>query len=288
MLEELIRREHSHPPIAVLDWDNTCIRGDIADAVFHQLCQDLAFRFEAPGFWDWIGEAGLENRVAEAYQMLRVKPDRENRMRLRFALEQTRQVLHEGDDDTRAWAWDTGAFVGWTEEEVVDYTRQVIARELERPLEVVSIELEGEQVSVARGLRLRAEMKELVEVLQRSDWQVWVLSASPQWEVEAFAATYGISRHRVVAMRREIVDGRISPAVAPPVSYSDGKLDAYRMLISRGEAPSFVAGDSLGDWKILEFSVQARLLIEPAPPPLREFALWRKSAGEAWLLQRFD
>jgi phosphoserine phosphatase len=287
-LEELIRREHSHAPRAVFDWDNTCIRGDIADAVFHQLCEDLAFRFDGPGFWDWITEAGLEDRVSQTYERFCMDPDRENRLRLRVALEQTHKFLHDGEDYASAWAWDTGAFVGWREQEVRDYTQEVIARELTRPLQVQTIEHDGDQLMLARGLRMRPEMKELVEALQRAGWQVWVLSASPRWEVEAFAALYGIPPQRVVGMRREVEGDRITAVVGPPVCYSDGKLDAYRMFISRDEPPSIVAGDSLADWKTLESSAEARLLVEPAPAALRDFALWRKREGEMWLLQKFD
>jgi phosphoserine phosphatase len=287
-LEELIDRNHARSPIAVFDWDNTCIRGDIADAVYHEISLDLAFHFESPGFWDWITENGSENNIVEAYHRYCTKPHAESRLRLRVGFEQARKRMHDGPDDASAWAWDSGAFVGWTTAEVREYTRRVVMSELTRPEKIETIGTESETIEIRTGLRLHAEMMELMQALQERGWQVWVLSASPQWEIEAFAGLYGIPPTRTIGMRRELHGDRITSQVAPPVSYSDGKLDAYRLFINYERAPSLVAGDSLGDWKILESSEAVRILIDPAPAQLREFALWRKGLGESWLLQTFD
>lgn len=288
VLEGLFEQAHGRSRIAIFDWDNTCIEGDIADVVFHHLCGDLAFHFEAPGFWDWFTEAGQGGQVSKIYETYVSNPSQENRSRLRLAMESTRKEMHLGPDDASAWAWDSGAFVGWSEEDVRTYTSKIIYLELARPMGIETIRLCGNNFELAVGLKVRKEIKELVTDLIATNWQVWVISASPQWEVESFAALFGIPHDRVVAMRRVVVGNRISAAVAPPVSFSDGKLDAYQACVSRTVPPSLVAGDSLGDWKILESSEGVRLIIEPAPPALREFALWRAQMGEHWLLQAFS
>lgn len=284
-LEHLIQDETAEPKIAVFDWDNTCVRGDISDAVFHQLCSDLAFRFDAPGFVDWLMEARCQDLVSPALGRFLSDPSEGNKNNLCASFEVTRKALHESMDDTSAWAWDTGAFIGWTETEVKQYTKNVINQELARGLRT--------EVHIGNGaepphLVLRPEMKELTGKLMAADWQVWILSASPQWQVEEFASLYDVPPSRVVGMRREITQGKITLQVIPPVSFSDGKLDAYRTFISREYPPLLVAGDSLGDWKLLEASDKVRLLVEPVPSALREFAEWRRSAGEAWLFQAFD
>ena len=101
------------------------------------------------------------------------------------------------------------------------------------------------------------------------------------------AARYGVPARRVVGMRREIENSRISGIVAPPVPFSDGKLDAYRMFIDRGQRPQFVAGDSINDWKLLEFAECAHLVVEPTGERLRDFARWRRREGEQWMIQEF-
>ncbi len=287
-LEQLLRTDFPYTPIAAFDWDNTCIRGDLGTAVFHHLARDLAFRFEAPGFWDWLQEVLPVDEVSAAYEAFCTRADATSRAKLRFQLERQRQRVHEGEDDTSAWAWYSGVFIGWGEEEARQYSRKAIACELARPREFETVEFQGESIRIARGIRLRPAVKELVELLQKAGWVVWIVSASPQWEVEAFAALYGIPADRVVAMRREVRDGRITRIPIRPVSYGDGKLDAYRTFVDFSQPPTLAAGDSLGDWKLLEWAERTRILVEPAPEKLREFALWRKSEGEEWLLQRFD
>jgi phosphoserine phosphatase len=286
VLEELRARKFSTPPIAVFDWDNTCIRGDIADATFHALASALAFRFDAPGFWEWVNEASLATPIREAYDKFCAAPTPAHRAQLRLAFEQTRHALQSGEDDNAAWAWDTGAFIGWTPDQVRAYARQVIARELSRGREIETLRAEdGTTFEIQWGLSLHPEVRALIQELRRAGWQVWIISGSPQWLVEEFGARYGFPRARVVGMRRVIVKGRITSEVAPPCSYGDGKLDAYHQFVSAREAPTLVAGDSLGDWKLLEGAREVRLLIEPIKEKLRAFAEFRQRCGEHWLIQ---
>lgn len=283
-MERLLARKHNPPPIAIFDWDNTCVNGDTADMVFHQLCRDLTFKFDAPGFVDWIEELPVPTRILECYESYRARPSPEHRAALKFEFERTRWTLHNSKDDNQAWAWDSGAFVGWKPTQVREYTRRTIARELAQPLHVERL---GE-LDIPRGLRLRPEMHELVYEMQRAGWQVYIITASPQWEIEAFAERYFIPSHHVIGMRRAIVDGRITAQIEPPVSWGDGKLDAYQMFITRERPPNFATGDSVGDWKLLEWATDGALVIEPIPASLRNYAHWKQSLGEPWFIQKFD
>jgi phosphoserine phosphatase len=206
---------------------------------------------------------------------------------LRF--EQLRKALLEGEDDTAAWTWDSGAFIGWRVNEARAFVERVITRELTRSPMTETLRLDGEQtIELGWGLRIYDEIKELVGALRDLGWQVWINSASPRWEVEPFAARYGFRPERIIGMQREIVDGVLTQTVQPPVCFGDGKLGAYQMCISCTQAPTLVAGDSLGDWKLLESAGEARLLIEPLAASLRTFAEWRKSEGEKWMVQKFS
>lgn len=328
VLEGLLAREFKKQPIAVFDWDHTCIAGDTSNQVFHALCRDLAFRFDHPEFVDWVEEIPIPTRILECVEMYWARPSEETRAALRFELERTRWALHESEDDNQAWAWDSGAFVGWTPEQVRDYTRRVIADELAQPLETeflphparllrsggsqasgaetVKVDLSGLHyleraqlmrsmdldadltLPLGRGLRLRGEMRELIQAMQGAGWAVYVITASPQWEIEAFAERYSILPENVVGMRRAVIDGQIRAALEPPCSWGDGKLDAYRMFVSQTKLPNFCAGDSVGDWKLLEWAQDCALLVEPTTDSLRGFARWKQSVGETWLVQSFD
>jgi phosphoserine phosphatase len=323
-LQALLAQRFDYTPIAVFDWDHTCIQGDTSNAVFHELCRDLAFRFDHPDFFDWVEEIPIPSRIVECVEVYWARPSRETRAALRFELERTRWALHESEDDNQAWAWDSGAFVGWRPVEVREYTRRVIARELAQPLRAETLthpaQMRAEKIgagavrqdlsalhyleraqhmramdldadltlTLPRGLRVRDEMRELMYEMRAAGWQVYVITASPQWEIEAFAERYFVPPQNVIGMRRAVVDGRITGALEPPCSWGDGKLDAYNLFISRARPPNFCAGDSIGDWTLLEWATDGALLVEPSPEELRNFALWNQSIGGNWLIQNFD
>lgn len=288
-LQELLGARFSHTAIAIFDWDNTCIDGDIADLTFHHLCADMKFRFSHGGFWAWIDEIAFPNRIADYVESYLRAATSETRHRLRFELERVRHLLHEGEDDNRAWAWDGGAFVGWTPEEVREYAQKVIRQESASPFEIETLIVDGhDPLQLAHGLGQYPEMQVLMQAFIRAGWDVRIISASPQWLVEECAAQFGIEPDRVIGMRREIVNERITASVDSPCSWGDGKLDAYQMFVTRQRPPNFVAGDSLGDWKLLEWATDCALLIEPIRDALRNYAQWRRELGDKWLVQKFS
>lgn len=323
-LEKLLAQTFKYRPIAVFDWDYTCIAGDTSNVVFHALCRDLAFQFDHPDFASWVEEIPVPSRILECVELYWAHPSRETRAALRFELERTRWALHESEDDNQAWAWDAGAFIGWKPIEVREYTRRVISQELaqslrpdflthpaymqaekigagavkqdlsalhylERAQQMRAMELDADMtLPLARGLRVRNEIRELMHEMRAAGWQVFVISASPQWEVEAFAERYFLPPQNVVGMRRAVVDGRIRVEIEPPCSWGDGKLDAYNLFVNRERPPNFCAGDSIGDWTLLEWATDCALLVEPTTDSLRQFAEWNRSVGENWLIQRFE
>ena len=323
-LENLLARKYAYTPIAIFDWDGTCASGDIADLVFHAQCRDLAFHFDSPEFVKWVEEISVPSRILECYEMYCARKTPDTRAALRFELERTRWALHQSEDDNQAWAWDTGAFVGWTPAQVREYTRRVIARELAQPRSTEQLfsddelaiefarameprhavhDAQGMKVTamrdatitrdtltleLARGLRERAEMRELLYRFRAAGWAVFVLSASPQWQVEAFAERYFFPAQNVIGMRRARVNGKITAEFEPPCSWGDGKLDAYQMFVTRARPPNFCAGDSVGDWKLLEWATDCALLIEPTRDAVRQFAQWKQALGEMWLVQDFQ
>jgi phosphoserine phosphatase len=160
---------------------------------------------------------------------------------------------------------------------------------LERAQQMRAMELDADMtLPLARGLRVRSEMRDLMYEMRAVGWQVYVITASPQWEIEAFAERYFVPPQNVIGMRRAVVDGRITAAIESPGSWGDGKLDAYSLFVNRQRAPNFCAGDSIGDWTLLEWATDCALLVEPTTDSLRDFAAWNQSIGENWLIQRFE
>lgn len=112
--------------------------------------------------------------------------------------------------------------------------------------------------------------------------QVWVVSASNQWIVEAGAELMGIDSERVVGIRVAVDDGVLTNRVIDPVSNGAGKVAAIRKYI--GRKPTLVTGDSSGDFEMLDDAATAVLVTQPGrtDPAYVTHALSR-----GWLVQSF-
>lgn len=81
----------------------------------------------------------------------------------------------------------------------------------------------------------------------------WIVSGSPDFCVWAIADQVAIAHERVLGTRLETVDGIHAPRILQPgIIWEELK---RTILKDRGIlAPYFVAGDSIGDWQMMEMS----------------------------------
>ncbi len=187
--------------VAVLDWDETCIHGDISETLLAILAADR-------------GED-----LVEAYQA-------ECREDLRTAY--------------------------------VNLVHTLVAGRTEREARALALRALREGQAMGR-LAIRETMRELVWALQRHEWDVWVITASPEVLVQAVAEQYGIPPGRVVGMRSVVgTDGRYLPRLHDPITYKEGKVLAF--LSAAGGDPTFVAGDSRSDAPLMQRARYALLL----------------------------
>lgn len=127
-------------------------------------------------------------------------------------------------------------------------------------------------------LAIRPAMRELVWALQRSGWEVWVVTASPEVLVQAVAEHVGLHPGRIVGMRSRVAaDGRYLPEILDPVTFAEGKLEAVRAVTGRD--PAFAAGDSISDEPMMAASRHA-LLVDRGNDALRARGL-----GRGWWVQ---
>lgn len=139
---------------------------------------------------------------------------------------------------------------------------------------------------IAAGLadgrfRVRPEMRDLIGAMRDSGWEVRVVSASAEPLVRAFAPHYGIPADDVIGMRVDIgPDGRYLPALAGPLTFRAGKVEAIEAFA--GRRPTFAAGDTETDIELLE-SAKYRLLMDAGGSSARPSA----DAG-GWWVQEVD
>ncbi|MGM0576364.1 MAG: HAD family hydrolase [Myxococcota bacterium] len=133
--------------------------------------------------------------------------------------------------------------------------------------------------------RLLEPVTRLLRTLGRVDVEVWVVSASNRWVVEAAAVdALGLSPDRVVAMACDVVDGRLTGEVIEPRPNGPGKVEAIREWI--GVRPRLAFGNSLHDADMLDDAARGVLVRahrEPATPPLSGDLAARRAAG-GWLV----
>lgn len=207
-------------PLAVLDWDGTCIAGDVGESAL---------------LWLDRGDGG--DRIG-TYE---------------------RMIASHGK--VVAYAWCAQALAGRTQVELRDLARRVVTEGL-----------------AAGTLAEREEIRDLVWVLQRYGWEVWVVSASQETLVEYAAQRYGIPAERVIGMALvEGPDRRLLPEIAGPITFRAGKVEAIDARI--GRRPTLALGDAETDTEMLN-AARHRLLFDRGDAALRAAA-----AHNGWMLQ---
>lgn len=102
-------------------------------------------------------------------------------------------------------------------------------------------------------------MKALVNELKFAGFEVWVVSASPSFIVEAGALEMGIEPSRVIAVRPQVENGIIQDKLAYPAPYREKKVDAIENLIKT--KPIFAAGNTAWDQYMMKEALEMALAI---------------------------
>ncbi len=301
------------PPYIVMDWDNTSVFLDIEEAsLIYQLENlvfgatpaqlDVALRVNIPktafvaGFNNAAGQPVSIDSVApdivasytwlyENYSGLKGnKPLSEVRQNPHYTAFITKlRYLYEAIGDTfdhnTAYPWVTYLFVGMTEAQVRQLTRDTIAWQVQQPVAKVKwispAALPGKagvvSVSWKNGLRLVPEMQDLYAVFRKAGFDVWVCSASFVDVIKEISSNpafgYNNPVDRVLAMELERDAAGVLQAEfrrGYDQTQGTGKTsNIKRFLVSKyGYGPSFIAGDSEGDQNMMaDFADTQKVLI---------------------------
>ncbi len=271
-------------PLAVFDFDNTLIAGDIGDSAFADALEEGVLAPEGADLRALLEP--LSPAHATALRALWPKdkwpapaqPPGELRWRVHRAYDD----LCREKGNAVGYPWMTMAYAGWTDSALTAFAERTIARELERPMVADRIEGAGDPVTVVRGVRIRPEMSALVDVLGRAGFDVFVVTASPEWLVREFAPRLGLPRHHVIGMRATTTATRTTAQIDGPPTYRAGKVAAIRTRIPPGgRVPVFAAGDALTDLDMMEEASDLALYIDRGDPTVRA-----RAEARGWAIQR--
>lgn len=125
----------------------------------------------------------------------------------------------------------------------------------------------------------------LIEELQRAGVEVWIVSASNQWLIEAAANYLGVSASHVVGIRLGVKEAKITETILPPVTFRAGKVAAIQKYV--GKVPVLVSGDSITDYEMLQYATGLRLVINPKDKGPAESNIYQLAKKQNWLIQRW-
>ncbi len=133
--------------------------------------------------------------------------------------------------------------------------------------------------------------RELIGLLRRHGFEIFVVTASVKWAVEPAAALLGINPARVLGVTTEVVNGVVTDRATRPITWRQGKADAL-LAATRGVAPALCSGNTLGDIALLSAADRVRLAVSTQSAPgtglfEEEERLREEAEAHGWLRHAF-
>ncbi|MCB1321949.1 MAG: haloacid dehalogenase-like hydrolase [Leptospiraceae bacterium] len=105
-------------------------------------------------------------------------------------------------------------------------------------------------------------IRDLISILKQNDFEVWVVTASPEALYQEFLSReLSIPITNVVGVKSIVRDGITTDEIVHPVPQDEGKKEAIETFIQA--RPLLVAGNSRGDKEMIEFSADLHVIINP-------------------------
>lgn len=293
-LERWQSRANRTGGVAIFDFDNTCIYGDVGKVIFQYQLRHLRFRL-SPGRFAKLFPEHLDEltdrqillviqRINELYTLLFHFIALNKR---EYALEmpeaQEFQVLltwycgaarqHEALGPLYSLSFLTKLLAGYSVQEVEDLSYEAIASALFEPVlprkEVAHYmkDIGQLKVSATDWLRIQPEIIDLMTQLRDVGIRCCIVSASTEWIVKAAAFFFDlpVDQEDIFGIRvtlqqhNDVLSTKLPDDY--PVTYGSGKVEVIRNHITES-SPVLVAGDAVTDYEMLNLpQVPLRLLI---------------------------
>ncbi|WP_158542792.1 HAD family hydrolase [Lujinxingia litoralis] len=272
--------------VAVFDFDNTCIVGDIGELYSHYLIDRVAYRYDLEAFWELVHPEEGRDELRMLSQALRAMGEQAREADPRYARYLAEMGALYGRRLERlgkraCYEWAVRLHVGLSPAEMEAYTVEAIAGELRRELrDECRFSGRGEEVRIARGVRVVSQVRGLMEALRRAGAEVWVVSATNVWTVRVFAQLLGVAPEQVIGNRVELDGERLSSRTARPVLFREGKVEAIKEVI--GRRPWLAVGDAGTDFEML-CDAEHALVMDKGDALLR-----REGPGRGFMMQERD
>ena len=291
-LKEIAERNPAIKPVAVFDFDNTCVFRDVGQAVFRLQLINLQYRLSPdqlagllPTHQSTIGGKPLDvvvSTLMSAYRQLwpliANKKQQEARLLPEYRLFTTLMLwfTDQARKDERLGPRYVLPFMGkllagYSLPDLRQFAAEVVTTAMTEPLiEETLTTLAPEplgriEATYLLGLHAHQEMNALMRTLQSQGVTCYVVSASTEWLVEEAARLlkFPVTADQIFGIRVNLdAESRLTTQDpdAYPITFREGKADIIRQFISG--TPILVAGDADTDFEMLTLpEVAIRLLI---------------------------
>lgn len=134
------------------------------------------------------------------------------------------------------------------------------------------------------------EQRKLVEFLRAEGVQVYIVTASVRWAVEPGSLRLGLGFDDVIGVETSVENGVVTASPAGHMTYREGKAEAL-LLKTKGQRPFLTAGNTMGDFHLLQSASRVALAVGAAPEGHELYPTEEKLREEArknnWLAHRF-
>lgn len=129
--------------------------------------------------------------------------------------------------------------------------------------------------------KMYPEMKALIADLKNFNFEVWIISASPELLYQRFCEEQlGIPEDRILGVKSLVTaDDIATDQLVFPVPQDNGKAEVVRTFVKA--RPLFAAGNSRGDMEMMNTSVGLKLMINPDDKK-SEKVMNNKTAKQYW------
>ncbi|EPG74935.1 haloacid dehalogenase-like hydrolase [Leptospira fainei serovar Hurstbridge str. BUT 6] len=277
-LEKMLSEQ---PQFACFDFDNTLIRGDLGVATMQYIMTNGLLRADLDEFWEELRDPFLPLETISVWRDLwrafRMHKDMRSYARLVEEILRLFFTVSEEEGPEAAYRWTRIIYSGMSEEELKKIARYVFVENQKQNRNDFVL---ADGRSMDCRLRIREPLLELIRKLKERKWEVWIITASPEYCVQVAAQEFGLEPNRVRGMRLKSKQGVLLPEIEEPLTYNDGKVKAIREITS--SEIGFAAGDAFTDLSML-LEANRSLLIDHGDIDLRSIGesagWWIQSAG---------
>ncbi|TJZ43591.1 haloacid dehalogenase-like hydrolase [Streptomyces piniterrae] len=288
-------------PVATFDWDNTVVKNDVSDATLAWVLRnDKVLR---PASWKatnkWMTDdahRALTKACGTSVPVGHPLPTSKNTACTDEILDVYQdaktsggKAAFEGEWNHRRtvpeYVWITQLFAGHSPAELTRFAKQARAENLKAP---IGTEQTVGTHKMAGYIRYYEQQKDLIHTLKKAGFDVYIVSASAEPIVRAWAPGVGIHRDHVIGIRNVVSAGKLTTGVqgcgdvkdtnGEVLTYMDGKRcwinkEIYGVKGARAwqqqdpeHRAAFAAGDAETDVTFVSDATAGRLAINRNKP----------------------